>query len=198
MKGIYVYIDLETGEIVYVGKDSHIDKKKRHKTHLSPSKYDEQQINKIIQKNPDLYEYSVLYCSNDISDDDLNMLERTFIERYDPKFNFTKGGEGVSGYIHTEETKQKMSKNHADFSGENNPMYNKNHSKESRIKMSESKNTSGYSRVVKQKSEKYKQGFIWRYQYYEKGKRKFIRSVDIKKLEKKVKDKGLVWGRING
>lgn len=29
MKGIYKYTDLKTGEIVYVGKDSHIDKHKR-------------------------------------------------------------------------------------------------------------------------------------------------------------------------
>lgn len=28
MKGIYKYTDLKTGEIVYVGKDSHIDKEK--------------------------------------------------------------------------------------------------------------------------------------------------------------------------
>jgi group I intron endonuclease len=147
-------------------------------------------------------------------------MEILFGKIYDPKFNYGEFGKG--GFTkHTKETRQKMSENHADFSGENNPMYNKNHSKESRkkmskankgekhwnynkttsdetkIKMSESKNSSGYFRVVKQKSEKYKQGFIWRYQYYdENGKRKFIRSVDIEKLEAKVKAKGLKWERI--
>jgi hypothetical protein len=38
-----------------------------------------------------------------------------------------------------------------------------------------------------------KQGFFWRYRYYEDGKQKSINSVDIKKLEEKVKMKGLLW-----
>lgn len=37
MEGIYKYTDLETGEVVYVGKDSHIDKNERHKDHMAPS-----------------------------------------------------------------------------------------------------------------------------------------------------------------
>ena len=39
-----------------------------------------------------------------------------------------------------------------------------------------------------------KQGFVWRYQYVDnKGKRITISSVDLNKLEKKVKSKGLLW-----
>ena len=37
--GIYYYVDKETGNIVYIGKDSHIDKNKRCKDHLNPSRY---------------------------------------------------------------------------------------------------------------------------------------------------------------
>lgn len=44
MKGIYKYTDLKTGEIVYVGKDSHIDKHQRHKDHLKPSQYDNNRL----------------------------------------------------------------------------------------------------------------------------------------------------------
>lgn len=109
MKGIYQYKDLKTGLIVYVGKDSHIDKNTRHKNHFSPSYYDKQVINRVLQNNPDRYEYSVLYSSDDVLDDDLNMLEMSFIEGYNPKFNFTNGGEGLSGYKHTEKTKRKIS-----------------------------------------------------------------------------------------
>lgn len=42
MKGIYKYTDLETGEIVYVGKDSHIDKNQhKHITSVSLEKLEE-------------------------------------------------------------------------------------------------------------------------------------------------------------
>ena len=38
-------------------------------------------------------------------------------------YNLTTGGGGIPGYIHTEEDRIKMSQNHADFSGENNPAF---------------------------------------------------------------------------
>lgn len=63
------------------------------------------------------------------------------------------------------------------------------------IKQSKTKsNKTNYFRVSKQKTPGCKQGFSWRYQYTdENGKRRAIWSVDIKKLEKKVKAKGLEW-----
>ncbi len=59
--------------------------------------------------------------------------------------------------------------------------------------MSKAKNTSNYYRVIKEKDLTCKQGFIYRYQYWEDGKRKRIRSVDINRLREKVLDKGLEW-----
>jgi hypothetical protein len=51
-------------------------------------------------------------------------------------------------------------------------------------------NKTGYFRVHKMKKSNCKQGFVWRYSYYDdNGKRKSITSVDIKKLEKKLKQK---------
>ena len=185
MKGIYKYMDLKTGEIVYVGKDSHIDKHSRHKEHLSPSKYNKQQINRVLQNNPDRYEYGVIWATGDCTTLKLNKMEILFGEIYNPKFNFGKFGAGGSKG-HTEESKQKMSEAHK----------GKTISDETKQKISESKNTSGYFRVTKNKDKNCKQGFKWVYQYYEDGKRKTISSVDIKKLEAKVKAKGLKWERV--
>lgn len=182
MKGIYKYTDLKTGEIVYIGKDSHIDKNRRHKQHLSPYLYDAQRFNRILQNNPDRYEYAVIWATEDCSTLKLNKMEILFGKIYDPKFNFDKFGKGGATKV-SEETKRKMSEAHKD----------KTFSEEDKIKMSKATNTSGYYCVSKIKDKKLKQGFRWRYCYYEDSKRKSITSVDIKKLEKKVKAKGLMW-----
>lgn len=59
--------------------------------------------------------------------------------------------------------------------------------------ISKVQNTSGLFRVYKVMDDRYKQGFRWVYQYYVDGKKKFIKSVDLNKLESKVKDKNLPW-----
>lgn len=91
----------------------------------------------------------------------------------------------------------KSRKNKGLAKGEKNPMFGKKHSIESLKKMSiSSGNTSGYFRVNKKRDKTCKQGFYWRYMYLDGKKQKSIQSVDIKKLEKKVKEKGLPWFKI--
>ena len=74
----------------------------------------------------------------------------------------------------------------------------KSNSLESNVKRSKTQSiTSNYFRVYKHKNLECKQGFDWRYSYYgEDGKRKEISSVDIKKLEEKVKGKGFEWRKL--
>jgi hypothetical protein len=104
-KGIYGYYDSENNYIlVYPGKDSHIDENRRHRDHLNPSRYDEQQINRVLQNNPDRYEYRVICEYPDLTDDELNWLEcmeimkHKFLYGERPKFSFTVGGDGRTGY----------------------------------------------------------------------------------------------------
>ena len=145
MKGIYCYIDNKTDEIVYVGKDSKINKhNNRHYQHTRKCNYNHQIINKIIQNNPSRYSYEVLFIGKGkyIDDNLLNNLEIGYIGTYNPKFNFTKGGDGRSGVIPwnkgmefpkenhplygkhlSEETRLKISKNHHNVNGVNNPRY---------------------------------------------------------------------------
>lgn len=108
MNGIYQYRDLETNEIVYIGKDSYIDKNARRNDHMFPSKYDSQIFNKVLQNNPDRYQYEVIYVG-DFDRDMLNILEINSIAEENPKFNFTKGGDGMLGHIPSDETRRKMS-----------------------------------------------------------------------------------------
>lgn len=172
MKGIYQYRDLETDDVVYIGRDSNIGINKRHIAHLSPSAYNKQPFNRVIQNNPNRYKYEVICQYDDLSDDELNYLEIKEILKhkflYDeiPKFNYTIGGDGISGYRHTDETKRKMAENNARYwkgktrseetrkkiseanSGENNYMYGNKQSDETKNKRSESL-TKNYARIIK-------------------------------------------------
>lgn len=241
-QGIYCYIDKKTNSIIYVGKDSNIQHDTRNKEHFCKSKYNEQQINRVIQNNPNRYQYKVLKKGN-FSQELLNSLEIIYIKRYNPLFNFTKGGDGCMGYKHTKSARKKISnamlgnkhfegKHHSEKTkekirqskiGEKNPMkkkenrekvskslkklysdktkhpfYGKHHLSSTKEKISKTQsknhNSSGYYRVYKHKSKTTKQGFIWEYRYTDKdGKRKKICSIDIQKLEERVKNKGFDW-----
>ncbi|MBQ2654069.1 MAG: HNH endonuclease [Methanobrevibacter sp.] len=84
--------------------------------------------------------------------------------------------------------------------GEHSKLHRKNIplSEKSKLNMSKAQNTSGYYRVMKEKCSRCKQGFYYKYKYYENGKRKAISSVSLRKLERKVKENGLTWKKLNG
>jgi len=198
--GIYCYKDTQKdNKIVYVGKDSNISFNKRHKDHNSPSNYKKQVINRVLQNNPNRYTYHILK-EGDFDEGLLNALEIIYIYRYNPKFNFTIGGEGTVGYKHSEESKQRMSESRK---GKNHPMYNKfgkehcrfgkKDSLETKVNKSIARNSTGYFRVTKMNTNSCKQGFRWGYLYYQDNKRKLISSTNLEKLELKVKAKGLPW-----
>lgn len=98
-----------------------------------------------------------------------------------------KMSEAHSGCKHTPETRKKISKSHL---GKKLP-------DEQKISISKTVNTSGYYRVIRKNDKTCKQGFRWVYQYYKNRKQKEISSVDIKKLEEKVRAKGLKWLKID-
>ena len=213
--GIYCYIDRKTNDVVYIGKDSFINEKRRHLQHTAKSQYNSQPINRILQKNPNRYKYLVLE-EGDFSLSLLNELEKYYIKKFntfldEKKFNYREGGEGG---IVSKETRRRMSEAHkgkyvseetrkrlkrslkGNNSGKDNPNFGKPRSKQVREKISKTMNSTGFFCVSKKKSCRVKQGFIYSYSYFEDGKRKNITSIDIKKLEKKVKEKGLDWKKL--
>lgn len=218
MKGIYCYKDLQTNEIIYVGKDSNIDKKKRGRDHLAPSNYNQQPINRVLQNNATRYRYQALWTIDDCTTNHLNQMEIYFIRKYNPKFNFTTGGDG--GTTFSEETRKKMSENHHDVSGANNPMYGKKgplhpnygttwsnkrrerfrkaqlgrvRTKDGCYKMSQSSTSTGLFRVYKHKKADTKKGFLWCYSVRQNHQKKFIYANNLEKLQAKVQERGLDW-----
>lgn len=176
MNGIYQYKDKQTNEVVYIGKDSHIDKKNRHYSHLAPSHYNSQPFNKILQNNPDRYIYEEIYIG-DFSDDLLNVLEVNNIAESKPKFNFTDGGDGIYGHRHSKKTIDKI----------RNSNLNKKRSNETRKRISQAKkgkyvknnnpSWKNYARITKAGFQNNKQQYRIRYN----GKNLF-RSIDKQTL----------------
>ncbi len=123
-RGIYRIICLNNQK-VYVGKS--IDLHYRWLKHLSDlrlnkhhSKYMQHSFNKY---GKDSFIFTVLIEDQQLTCDDLMLLEKEVIKIYDSfnnGFNETSGGEGVSQRKFSLETRQKLSEN---MTGNKNPMY---------------------------------------------------------------------------
>ena len=223
MKGIYAYVDTMDNSVVYVGKDSHIGENRRHRQHYQDSNYNVQPINRVLQNNPNRYEYKKVFVFDDITDTELNQLEMQQIALFNPLFNFIKGGDGIKGFRHSEESRRKLSESHKGKvcsvetrrkigeankgkspsqetrkkMSDNNVRYwsGKFRSEETCRKMSEAHNTTGLFRVSKKKCSNCKQGFTWVYQCCGQ-ENVYLTSVDLNVLEDKVKAKGLEWYKL--
>lgn len=201
MNGIYGYWDNIKGYVAYIGKDSYIDdNNNRDKVHNRPSAYNVQSINRAVQNNPERYEYFVL-TEGDFSDKELNEMEsqaiaifKTFKYDYPERsvFNFTKGGDGSTGFKASPETKKLLSELR---SGENNPMYGVSNkpSMDTLLKRSAKNNSTGFFRVHVRKHDGCSQGFHYVYKYVNNGKPKTICRVSLKELEEEVKNRNLEW-----
>ena len=158
MKGIYGYFDKKDNACVYIGKDSNLEIDKRHYDHRSPSKYNSQPFNRILQNNPNRYVYKRIYeCPTHLDDIDLNGLEMQFIEALNPKFNFTIGGDGSNGFKHSLETRKKISEIQK---GKNNHNYGKHLPEETRKKISET--LKGRKRPEESEKKKGKNNPLWK------------------------------------
>ena len=131
---IYKTTNLINGKI-YIGQDS-----KNNPKYLGSGVALNQAIKKYGKDN--FKKEIIEYC---IDKDDMDTKEKYWILEFNSidrniGYNITKGGDGCLGFsnkgiVFTKEHKENISKNHADVSGKNNPMYGKTHSKESREKI---------------------------------------------------------------
>ena len=144
--GIYV-IENKVNNKIYIGQAIDIEGRwKSHRVYLNggyhANKHLQRSWNKYGEKN---FEFNILI---ECGKSQLNTYEQYYIFElmtYDPRIGYNKNYGGDSGR-HTEETKKKMSKNHANVKGENNPMYGKtgennpnygrHHTEETKKKMS--------------------------------------------------------------
>lgn len=97
-------------------------------------------LDRAIQKyGKDNFDYEVLeYLNDGVSQKTIDEIEAFWIldlKSNDPNIGYNLMFVSGNGR-HSEETKKKMSDNHADISGGNNPMFGKFHTDETKIKIS--------------------------------------------------------------
>lgn len=102
--------------------------------------YNKHFINAINKYGWDNFKHEILF--DNLTEKKAKLLEQSYIHFYDSTnvekgYNMTLGGEGTLGYAHTEESKRKMRELKKDkYNGENNPMYGKSCSEETKRKIS--------------------------------------------------------------
>lgn len=122
---IYGLIDPRTNQIRYVGKTNNL--KQRLFDHTRRSKHKNTYKDKWICSLIDIGLKPLMTILEECGDD---WAEREIyhISLYENLTNLTKGGEGLNGYVFTEEHKKNISENHHNVSKENNPMFGRTHS----------------------------------------------------------------------
>jgi group I intron endonuclease len=147
---IYKVENLINGK-VYIGKT--IKSLNRRKTeHYSAVKQGSQYVfHKALRKyNENIFDWSIIATAK--SEKELLEIEKFFISQYKKEkvlYNMTDGGDGISGYKHTNEAKNKMSRKDSTHSKETKKIMSEKHkgkkyslgykhTEESRIKNSES------------------------------------------------------------
>ena len=111
---VYQHLKADTGEIFYVGKG------------MGRRAHDSYHRSKYWKNIVDKHGVIVEFLKKNITEPESLELEIATIEKYRQQgleiINMTDGGDGTTGYSHTDEHKQTMS---VALSGENNPRYGK-------------------------------------------------------------------------
>ena len=90
----------------------------------------------------------------------------------------------------TEETRKKISESQTGEKNNNYGGLRESHS----LAISKAKTSTGFFRLTTEKKKASKQGFIWRYKYYDENNNiRYLRSVDLMKLLRMVLNKGFEW-----
>lgn len=141
---------------IYIGQTiKNLEQRKRE--HLNEAKRDSKEFyfyRAIRKHDSENFDWEILEQCN--SKEELDLAEEWYIRYYKTftgfadccGYNLTLGGGGIVGFRPSTETRKKMSKAQ---SGENNPMYGRNHTNEAIQKIKTTKMRKGLSKKIRQK-----------------------------------------------
>ncbi len=150
---VYAHYTLDTNELFYIGKGRNNRAFQRGKGSKGRNNY----WHKIVNKHG----YRVEMLISNLKESDAFIQEILAIKEFSPRCNFNKGGEGISGYKHTIETKRKMSEmklgvkqtketiNKRIKKGKDHHAFGKQMSEEVKRKISETKKKAGLKTTCK-------------------------------------------------
>lgn len=122
--GIY-YIKNTLNNNMYIGQSVNIKTRFcAHRSSLKNNKHYNEKLQEDFNKyGMDIFELGILEeCESEFLDE----LEQYYIKKYNTvESGYNNASGGLKGFKSSEETKLKVSLNHADVSGENNPSYGK-------------------------------------------------------------------------
>lgn len=98
---VYAHIKMSDGSVFYVGKG------KGRRAYAKSGR------NSLWSRIAKKHGHTVWMLHTGLTEDEAFALEKSEILRFSPECNFTDGGEGISGYRHTEETKRALSVAHS-------------------------------------------------------------------------------------
>ncbi len=140
--GIYLWTHKESGKI-YIGSAfdlSYRISKYLSKGYLLNKKGSSYIYNALLDHGYSAFSLAILEYIDTLNlskEEAKNLIlkrEQFYLDNMLPEFNILKVAGSLLGYIHSDETKAKLSET---FSGENNPFYGKTHSEQTLIKISE-------------------------------------------------------------
>jgi group I intron endonuclease len=143
LSGIYLLKNNVNGKI-YIGKANNISRRiSRHRSTEFSKNQRNTKICKAIRKYGwENFTVEILESFESIDNETLLRKESEWIKKLkaiENGYNILAYHTDWTGNEHTEETKQKMSLNHADYSGKNHPRFGMKHSEESKRKMSKTR-----------------------------------------------------------
>jgi group I intron endonuclease len=134
--GVYEIVNTENGHR-YIGSAVNIRKRwNSHRSALNNNCHHSRYLQNAWNKYGDQH-FKFRMIEKVEHEEKLIDIEQRYIDMIDPEYNICKMADSRLGIKHTEETKQTMSKNHADVSGKKNPRYGVKLSRETRKKISD-------------------------------------------------------------
>lgn len=209
--GIYEIFNMVNGKS-YVGQSTNITQRlSKHKSELRHNKHQNLHLQNAWNKYG---EYNFIFNVIEYCDiDELDDIEKYYINIWNLTNNQYGYNIETGGHFNkklSQGTKQKIrdaKKGCAPWNKGKTNIYSKKTlkamsdvrkgkslSESTKNKISKANNTTGFYRVRKIKSSKYKKGFFWDYRFYDaNNKRCRVCSVSLLQLEKKVKTQNLPW-----